>query len=97
MQSSTFRWLGSLKDEDAYRFLEEVVDLAQRSGSPTGFLRSLDSLVLAWVPPGSASPARQASATLGGYSSSSHSISISSSRSPSSTIPPGKVIGSGSQ
>ncbi|MET9510740.1 hypothetical protein ABZX62_20160 [Streptomyces flavidovirens] len=49
MQSSSFPWLSSLSDEQAYEFLGELIQAAQFAGTHTGFLRALDERVAAWA------------------------------------------------
>ncbi|MER6112449.1 hypothetical protein [Streptomyces hirsutus] len=45
MHSSAFPWLGQLSDEQAYEFLDEVIQAAQETGTHTAFLRRVDQLV----------------------------------------------------
>ncbi|MGW0854199.1 hypothetical protein [Streptomyces sp. NPDC002690] len=49
MRSSTFPWLESLTDEQAYAFLDELIKAAQTTGTHTGFLHALDEAVAAWA------------------------------------------------
>ncbi|WP_405459664.1 hypothetical protein OG786_20850 [Streptomyces sp. NBC_00101] len=49
MHSSTFPWLESLTDEEAYAFLDELIKAAQTTGTHTGFLHALDESVAAWA------------------------------------------------
>ncbi|MFH9044373.1 hypothetical protein ACH4FA_34290 [Streptomyces sp. NPDC017966] len=43
--SSAFPWLSDLTDEQAYEFLDQVVQAAQDAGTHTAFLHALDDLV----------------------------------------------------
>lgn len=45
MHSSAFPWLSDLTDEEAYAFLDEVIQAAQDAGTHTAFLHALDVLV----------------------------------------------------
>ncbi|MER6748037.1 hypothetical protein ACFW6C_09330 [Streptomyces fungicidicus] len=45
MHSRAFPWLSSLTDEQAYEFLDEVIQAAQDAGTHTAFLHALDNLV----------------------------------------------------
>ncbi|WP_326654077.1 hypothetical protein [Streptomyces sp. NBC_01750] len=49
MESSTFPWLSKLTDEQAYEFLDEVVEAAEGAETRTAFLRPLDALVPRWA------------------------------------------------
>ncbi|MEU6635689.1 hypothetical protein [Streptomyces rochei] len=45
MDSSAFPWLRRLTDEEAYEFLDEVIQAAHLAGTHTAFLHALDVLV----------------------------------------------------
>ncbi|MFF3558991.1 hypothetical protein ACFYXS_02965 [Streptomyces sp. NPDC002574] len=48
MESTAFPWLRELTDEEAYRFLGELIEIAQGAGGHTTFLRRIDALVFEW-------------------------------------------------
>ncbi|MFE0451577.1 hypothetical protein ACFW2D_09850 [Streptomyces sp. NPDC058914] len=45
LHSSAFPWLSELTDEQAYEFLDEVIQAAHDAGTHTAFLHALDVLV----------------------------------------------------
>ncbi|ROP53256.1 hypothetical protein [Streptomyces sp. PanSC9] len=45
MHSSAFPWLSNLTDEQAYEFLDEMIQAAHDAGTHTAFLHALDVLV----------------------------------------------------
>ncbi|MFF9210502.1 MULTISPECIES: hypothetical protein [unclassified Streptomyces] len=45
MHSSAFPWLNRLSDEEAYEFLDQVIQAAHDAGTHTAFLHQLDVLV----------------------------------------------------
>ncbi|MFD5711305.1 hypothetical protein ACFWHW_13060 [Streptomyces pharetrae] len=50
MYSSSFPWLSDLTDEQAYEFLDEVIQAAHDAGTHTAFLHALDVLVAQHAP-----------------------------------------------